>query len=223
MYIKPNADRMSPPGVAPLRAEDRKNQIVRAFVGDTVTIDTTIVSVYGRPANPHNSIIEVVLAENQFGDPIWCGRWTNGVREDDHRPGLVHIEIPRDITKALRRGSYMFSIRVTGLLGYVFNTQVYGYLLMEYMPTSEQHSIPYRDGTSENFPNGGAGKDESQVVDEEFLVDESGGKWHLGVTNVGSLTTTPVGHLPLPAEIAEAAREEARKANKKVVEKHATK
>lgn len=215
MYVKPHND--NPPGVMPLRDEDRKNQIVKAIVGDTVVIETTIMSVEGHPADPSNSQVEVVLAENQFGDPIWTGRWWNGVKPDAVRSGLVRVEIPRDITKALRRGSYMFSIRVNGLLGFVFNTQVYGYLLMEYMPTSENHSIPYRDGTSENFNSGNGGTGTEGQGDEELLIDETGGKWQLGVTNVGALTTTPIRHVPTPSEIAEAARQEAERINKRTL------
>jgi hypothetical protein len=38
---------------------------------------------------------------------------------------------------------------------YTYNTQLSGNFLVEYMPTSDQHSIPYRDGTSEKFPSAG--------------------------------------------------------------------
>ena len=49
----------------------------------------------------------------------------------------------------------MFSMRVSDRMMYYFSTQLKGHFLVEYMPTSDQHSIPYRDGTSEKFTSPG--------------------------------------------------------------------
>jgi len=124
--------------------------VLKVVSGDTWTIDAELMAADGGPASPKNSHVEFVLAENQFSPPIWTGEWMNGILPDINRPGLVHVLIPRDITKTLRRGSYMFSMRVSDMMRYSFNTQLKGNFLVEYMPTSDQHSIPYRDGTRED-------------------------------------------------------------------------
>ena len=202
--------KINPPGVLSEIGKGRK-QLFKIFAGDTVNLEMDLYAACGAPATPDNSCVEIVLAENQFADPIWTGRWWKGARPDPNRAGLVRIEIPRDVTKALRRGSYMFSARVSDLTGYEFSTQEEGYFLVEYAPTSEQHSIPYRDGTSENFrPANGTGSGTSKE-DEEYLVDEAGGKWQVGVTKVGALTTTPIKHVPTAAEYAAQAKKEAEK------------
>lgn len=138
----------NPPGCNPLRNEDRI-PVLKVVSGDTWIVDADLIAADGGPASPGNSHVEFVLSENQFSPPIWSGEWLNGVLPDENRPGLVHVRIPRDVTKAMRRGSYMFSMRVSDLMRYSFNTQLKGNFLVEYMPTSDQHSIPYRDGTQE--------------------------------------------------------------------------
>ena len=110
-----------------------------------------LIAADGGPASPKNSYVEFVLSENQFSPPIWTGEWINGILPDENIPGLVHIRIPREITKSLRRGSYMFSVRVSDPMKFTFSTQLKGNFLVEYMPTSDHRSIPYRDGTSEIF------------------------------------------------------------------------
>lgn len=139
-----------PPGVNPLRSEDRM-PVLKVVSGDTWIVDARLVAADGGPASPKNSHVEFVLAENQFSPPIWTGEWMSGVYPDEHHAGLVHVKIPREVTKALRRGSYMFSLRVSDRMRYAYDTQLKGNFLVEYMPTSDQHSIPYRDGTSERF------------------------------------------------------------------------
>lgn len=157
MFVK---DKLRPPGCNPLSDEDRM-PVVKVVSGDTWTISAELFAANGGPAAPDNSHVEFVLAENQFSPPIWTGEWLSGVLPDENRPGLVHVNIPRDVTKTLRRGSYMFSMRVSDRMRYSFSTQLEGYFLVEYMPTSDQHSIPYRDGTSERFPSGASGDEDS--------------------------------------------------------------
>lgn len=151
-----SSDGIVPPGCNPLKG-NVGTPVVRVVSGDTWTVDADIVSADGGPASPGNSNVEFVLAENQFSPPIWTGVWVNGVLPDPNRPGLAHVRIPIDITKSLRRGSYMFSMRVSDRMRSSYSTQLAGYFLVEYMPTSDHRSIPYRDGTSEIFsdPSGG--------------------------------------------------------------------
>ena len=146
-------NKVGPPGCNPLRDEDRM-PILRVVSGDTWVVDADIVAPDGGPASPNNCCVEFVLSENQFSPPMWTGTWMNGVVPDENRRGLVHVKIPREITRAVRRGSYMFSMRVSDMMHYEYSTQLVGNFLVEYLPTSDQHSIPYRDGTSDIFTGG---------------------------------------------------------------------
>ncbi len=156
MFVTNKVKPVGPPGCNPLKDSDRM-PVLKVVSGDSWIVSAEFVAADGGPASPKNSCIEFVLAENQFSPPIWTGEWFNGMLPDANRAGLVHIEIPREVTKTLRRGSYMFSARVSDKTKFSFNTQLVGNFLVEYMPTSDQHSIPYRDGTSEIF---GTGSDE---------------------------------------------------------------
>ena len=153
-------NKIGPPGCNPLRDEDRQ-PVLKVVSGDTWIVDADLTAADGGPASPKNSYVEFVLAENQFSPPIWTGEWMNGILPDINRRGLVHVTVPRDVTNALRRGSYMFSMRVADPMRYFFSTQLKGNFLVEYMPTSDQHSIPYRDGTSEKFGTASVQDDES--------------------------------------------------------------
>ena len=168
-------NKIGPPGCNPLRDEDRK-PILKVVSGDSWIVDADLVAADGGPASPENSYVEFVLAENQFSPPIWTGEWFSGILPDEHRRGLVHVCIPREITKTLRRGSYMFSMRVGDRMRFAFSTQLAGNFLVEYMPTSDQHSIPYRDGTSEIFGSSeeSAGCPETSGSEELRLPDQFG-------------------------------------------------
>ena len=180
MFVK---DKVSPPGVNPLRKDDRM-PVVKVISGDSWHIEAHLVAADGGPASPENSFVEFVLSENQFSPPLWTGTWFAGILPDKNRRGLVHVEIPREKTKAMRRGSYMFSMRVADRLKYSFSTQLVGNFLVEYMPTSDQHSIPYRDGTSDIFGNGQTGQSdpttpESQTQQKTMRVrDPETGLYH---------------------------------------------
>ena len=169
----------NPPGCNPLREEDRI-PVLKVVSGDTWIVDAALIAADGGPASPKNSHVEFVLAENQFSPAIWTGTWESGIIPDENRAGLVHVKIPRDVTKALRRGSYMFSMRVSDMMRYAFNTQLKGNFLVEYMPTSDQHSIPYRDGTTEKF-SGETEEERIQRMNDEGTVmvrDEKTGQYH---------------------------------------------
>ena len=176
--LKPQHQHQCPPGVTPLNNEDRK-PIMRVVSGDTWVVSAEFVAEDGGPANPDNSVVEFVLAENQFSPPIWTGGWFEGVFPDKNRPGLAHVNLPRSVTKTLRRGSYMFSARVGNRTRFSFSTQLVGYFLVEYMPTSDQHSIPYRDGTSDIFCGSASAEDISSSSEGVIYVrDESSGLYY---------------------------------------------
>ena len=167
MFVK---DKIPPPGCNPLDDSDRM-PVFRVVSGDSWKVSAHLTAADGGPASPRNSHVEFVLSENQFSPPIWTGEWNSGILPDGDRPGLAHVILPRETTLALRRGSYMFSIRVSDKMRYSFSTQAKGYFLVEYAPTSDQHSIPYRDGTSEIFcdqkPEDSPPEDEAEHGDSD--------------------------------------------------------
>lgn len=145
---------VQPPGVMPLNNDDRK-PIIKVVGGDNWVVDVNLYDPHDPmcPATPENTIATIVLSETQFDEPIWEGEWFNGIKPDRNRKGLCHIEIPRAMTKQLRRGSYMFSVRVSDLLKTRYVTECHGTFLVEYMPTGELHSIPYKDSSEESSPS----------------------------------------------------------------------
>ena len=175
MFMK---NKLIPPGCNPSRPDDRM-PVAQVVSGDTWEIHTQLFAADGGPASPDNSHVEFVLAENQFSPPIWTGVWYTGVVQYENRAGFVRVVIPRDITKTLRRGSYQFSLRVADRMRQTYNTQLVGHFLVEYAPTSDQHSIPYRDGTSEIFSSGG--KESVQPTQQNrsvWVQDEVNGTFH---------------------------------------------
>ena len=165
-------NKVGPPGCNPLRNEDRM-PVLKVISGDSWVVDAELVAADCGPASPKNSHVEFVLSENQFSPPIFVGAWFNGVIPDSNIAGLVHVVLPRDLTKTIRRGSYMFSMRVADKMKYSFNTQLVGNFLVEYMPTSDQRSIPYRDGTSEIFGANGCTNAPSEAEKEYYYLNNT--------------------------------------------------
>jgi len=180
--LRDNIDNPGPPGCSRPNPEDRM-PVAMVFSGDTWNVTAVLRALDGSPASPDNSRVEFVLAENQFACALWTGTWLSGIFPDENRPGLVRVKIPREVTRALRRGSYMFSARVSDPMRYDFETQIRGYFLVEYAPTSDQRSIPYRDGTSENLlpPNENVDGESEETGNDTGSVairDDSTGKYH---------------------------------------------
>ena len=124
-----------------------KKPIVQAYVGDTVTLASTVALQDGTPITADNSIVTFYLKDERFlTELIWEADWHTGNIElinEATAPGLIKITIPSDITSQLRRGSYIFSMAVTDTLGRNRYTPVIGTILMEYAPTSPHQDIPY--------------------------------------------------------------------------------
>lgn len=155
-----------PPGVCLAQSSHHK-PIIRVVGGDTwdVSVNLYDPSDVCRPASPETTFATVTLSETQFDRPIWTGEWNDGIMPDVRRKDLFHIVIPREVTASLRRGSYQFSVRLSDLLKTRFVTEAEGSFLVEYKPTSDQHSIPYKDGTSEQGASSHQGcTDYAQIV-----------------------------------------------------------
>lgn len=163
-------NKVNPAGCNPI-GENGRMPVVKVVSGDSWEIRAEVVASDGSPATPSNSFVEFVLSENQFSPALWTGTWNSGIIPYENRKGFVRIVIPHDFTKTLRRGSYQFSLRVADRMRHYFNTQLAGHFLVEYMPTSDQHSIPYRDDTSEIF-----GSSSTSAASETITEESAGSK-----------------------------------------------
>lgn len=140
-YFPPN-----PPGVNNLDDNERQRHIIKAYNGDSVTLNTHVM-IAGEPATPENSHLKFVLVDDRFYGPqdaIWTADWDT-IQTHDNASGLITITIPSDVTATLRRGSFLYSLRVSGRLEEIISTVLEGTLLIEYAPTSPLQDIPYRD------------------------------------------------------------------------------
>ena len=129
----------------PLSPNDRKYMVISAYNGDTITIKARCY-LNDMPVNYDNSNLEFVLLDQRFSlTELWRGKWRDGIEEVEAHPGLIIVTIPDSISEALRRGSYIFSLRVADKLNEFKYTAFEGMLQIEYAPTSDTHSIPYKE------------------------------------------------------------------------------
>ena len=136
----------APPGVFPQKPHDNT---IKYITGDTLVVSTN-VTLPGThlPAGPENSIVVFAIAEDRFATPLCECEWGKGIEEDPKRKGLIHITVPDTISSQLRRGEYVFSVRVSDALMAKTETQMEGCLQVDYDATSAHHSVPYEDGTA---------------------------------------------------------------------------
>lgn len=134
-----------PVGVTPPNDNDR-TQIHKIVGGDSLIIETIVLTPEGEPATPNNSKLMFTLSDQRFSrDPIWTGYWHDGiVQAGGATPGRVQIRVPDDITARLRRGSFIYSLRATDKLDNARRTVLTGSLLVEYEATSPHRDIPYK-------------------------------------------------------------------------------
>lgn len=144
----PTVDYNIPEGNFPLMPRDR-TFIIQAINGDKIVLRCRIYLRDGRPVDYDNSILTFTIRDHRFAPSIlWIGTWRDGIERvaSDH-PGLIMVTLPDTISSSLRRGSYIFSLRVTDKLGKNSFTTLEGMLQIEYAPTSDTHDIPYRSDT----------------------------------------------------------------------------
>jgi hypothetical protein len=129
---------IDPAGTSPLDDDERRN-IMRVRGGDDITLKA-YVELDGEAATPENSILEFAIADTRFTDVIWYGRWGEGIELVGNS---VLVNVPRQVSESLRRGSYRFSLRVSDPHGNKRTTALDGTVLVEYSPTSPHQNIPY--------------------------------------------------------------------------------
>jgi len=130
-------------------------RLIKCVSGDTLAFTTTVrVPSTGEPVKKDDLDrvkIYVAVAENRFSPVLWSGSADGGwIVPDEHRPGLVHITVPRTVMNVLRRGAYSFSVVVDD--GIVRETQLTGNFQIEYEPTGSINDIPYRNDQTKGAP-----------------------------------------------------------------------
>lgn len=132
-----------PFGVNKPPTECRTN-IHRMFQGDEEIIISNLCLVDGQVATPSNSYVTFTLKDQRFArEIIWEGHWQTGVEETDV-PGTVSINIPQDITGALRRGSFLYAMDVANTTQSDRHTCEEGTILVEYGANAPIPDVPYR-------------------------------------------------------------------------------
>ena len=112
-------------------------------VGDTMAWRERLF-VGNTPVTPSAFEIGFALVSQRFSpDVVFSAGWGNELAHKAEDPGLVEVELPKEISDSLRRGSYMYAITATNLDTEVVATVKSGYLLVEYKPTSPHKDIPY--------------------------------------------------------------------------------
>ena len=142
MYIE-----SSPVGANPPLQKDRM-PIWKVTNGDSLILRTLVhLPNSTELATPENSTLRFVLAQSQFDrESFWEGNWRDGIEpiiDSKVKPGYVEIRIPWKVSSTLRRGSYEFSLTVTNDTTKEIETLLTAYMLMEYVPGSPIHAIPY--------------------------------------------------------------------------------
>ena len=121
----------------------------RAYSGDTMSIRAGLTDADGEPVVPETHDVRFVLSDQMFTPAdaaLWTGDWDDGISEVDpsEHPGLVDIVIPQELSDLLTRGSYRFSLRVERKYDNRVETAMIGHLIVEYVPHSPHHRIPYK-------------------------------------------------------------------------------
>lgn len=138
--------KFEPQGVK-IPKEYHRMPIWKVYSGDTVAIMGKFYIGASVPVTYENSILEFSMSDQRFSnDPVWTGTWRDGIElvAPEH-PGLVRIKLPDDISADLRRGSYIFSLRIADKATGVITTGLEGMIEVEYAPSSPIKDIPYRD------------------------------------------------------------------------------
>lgn len=131
----------APIGVNPPFNSDRR-PIYRGYVGDDIVLSTKVMLDSSTAATPDNSILYFELQDQRFEtDVVWSAQWRTGIEPVSQ--GIIEIKIPQAVSDTLRRGSYLFSLRVQNIHSNRTRTVMTGSLLMEYAATSPHHDIPY--------------------------------------------------------------------------------
>ena len=91
----------------------RPNIIKIPSFSDWLLTFTILDPATGLPATQDNTFAKFCLYERPMDKtPLWSCEWNTGIQEDQIRPGVIHILVPRKISDYLPPGIYSFSLDI---------------------------------------------------------------------------------------------------------------
>lgn len=188
-----------PPGVNQPLDSDRR-PIWKVYAGDDMRMRMRIFLPWEPQtgASPENCNLSFALVDTRFTPAdlrTWEGAWYVGISEVDpeNHPGLVEFIIPKEISRQLRRGSFLYSVAIENKLGEWCSTIAEGTLLVEYSPTGPIHDIPYhdQDDSSSSTPTSPPSTSDGLTIQAAGEVDLDDGVDFVDVEGLG-LSRAPV-------------------------------
>jgi hypothetical protein len=121
-----------------------QRNIHKLYQGDLEIIVSDLCLVDGQTATTENSKVTFTFKDQRFTRAIiWEGGWGTGI-DPTEVPGTVKITMPEAITRALRRGPFLYSVDVADTLGNHRHTCEEGTVLVEYAANAPIPDVPYR-------------------------------------------------------------------------------
>jgi len=131
-----------PYGVNP-KAGKNKDTMHEFFQGDTIAFEIPSVFRDGEKAKSSTTTIFTLVDKRYHHDPvIWTGTVGDGLTY--LADGVVKVTIPKAISDVLRRGSFLYSLRVSKSLGTPTYTTEEGSILIEYGADAPNPTLGYR-------------------------------------------------------------------------------
>lgn len=132
----------APMGISPKRGENIKN-VRYVYQGDTLFLYSCPPLINGEPATPENSRIAFRLVDDRFcTTPLFEAEWNDNLTATENG---IEIKIPKTVTCNLRRGTFLYSLTISDLLGDNCLTYEEGSILVEYGANAPNPDIPYRN------------------------------------------------------------------------------
>lgn len=119
------------------------NDVLRAVVGEQISISTRLRLPDGQPATRENSSLCFALAENVGGTTLLTLSWNDPEVQRVDDEGLVCFTLPTSRTDTLRRGDYAISVMLMDSNRRQERVSWQATLQLTYATTSPHKSVPY--------------------------------------------------------------------------------
>ena len=113
------------------------------YQGDTLRFKLTAEFPDGTKANESSAILFTLVDKRYDHGVIWSAKVSDGgvtLLKD----GVVEIAIPKEISDKLRRGSFLFSLRISKNMNTDIHTTQSGTLLIEYGADAPTPTVGYK-------------------------------------------------------------------------------
>ena len=131
-----------PYGVNPKKGDVQKT-MHEFYQGDTITFKIPAVFADGTKATENTDTMFTLVDKRFHHTPIiWQGRVGNGLTYPID--GVVEVVVPKSISDVLRRGSFLYSLRISTSLDTITHTAEEGSILIEYGADAPNPTLGYR-------------------------------------------------------------------------------